>query len=447
MANMHIVQQHFGLRVFMGTSWSDCEILLHPNTKVIKPAYRDVISGRSTGALNGLDSVEMSASHYRLVGLGSTAGDVLPELVRRRCIANGHDFKVTLHYRTPRRYTTYMGTLVQPPGVFPLYYSTQYSTLGQRIDAKILQVSKNKYPQIERMGLAFRSHEAKMQASGKDQGFAAIMNVLVYHPVVALKVAFEGLKDKSELNGDDPTCVLMDCTNHVNYHVQKEDETPSYRVNFAPNMLGILPAFSKVICGSHRLPGPLFGQWSTGQGAMGVVLRPHVLMDVSKPLFPCISQCYSVFYFGRFHSIASFWLGIFQFQPTSVQLLGVLIYDILMRLLALTGLTYLFFDAHLYAHTPHQSPAQNFGVIEARWAWFSKQVDYNGDDAVFPCPFSEIPGVPECFSFAWMLQNASTAKVRMTLTLACILVATLYGYGPARETAADVITFLVSKMN
>jgi len=388
-----------------------------------------VISGRSVGALNGLDNIDISATHYRLIGMGSTTGDCLPELVRRRCIAHGHDFKVTLHYRTPRRYTSYMGTLVQPPGVFPLYYSTQYSTLGQRIDAKILSTSRNKYPEIENMGAAFRAHEAKMQVTGKAQGFTAIMNVLVYHPVVALKVSFQQSMDRAELEGD-TSAVVLDCTNHVNYHNQTEDEEPTYRVSFAPNMLGVLPAFWRVIFGNSRLPGPLFGQWSTAQGAMGQVLSPSKMMDVSMPVFPCIAQCNSVFYFAKFHGIASVFM-VFQFKPTSIQMLSVMLYELVMRLSAFTGFASLLFDSQSYAQTPHQSPEQNFGVIQARWIWYSKQVDFLGEDAEFPCPYSELPGVPRCYSYAWMQESQGAFKLRMALTSASLIAVALYYFNPA----------------
>jgi len=367
--------------------------------------------------VNGLDSINLSQDHFRLIGMGSTAGDVLVELIRRRCVEHGHLFKVTLHYRSPRRYTTYMGTLVQPPGVFPIYYSTQYSSLGQRIDAKILQESKNKYPEIEKIGAAYRANELKRQVKGGSEGFTAIMNVLVYHPVVALKVGFMQLVDKSELSND--SAALVDCTNGISYNIQTDDEKPTARVDFAPNMLALTPGFRTALTSNWRLPGPFFGQWSTAQGAMGQVLFPHVMMDVEKPVFPCIAQCNSVFYFARFHLISG-WFMVFQYLPTSVQLLGALLYEIIMRVGALTGFTYVFFFSHAYAHTPHQSPEQNFGVIEARWDWYSKQVSYTGDDARFPCPFSELPGVPKCYNFSWMIESQSALKARMTISLLCV---------------------------
>merc|ERR1719267_112610 len=86
--NMVIIQSHFGFRVYLSTSFDDVSPLLHPSTQVVKPHYRDIISGRGPGALNGLDSVDLSPSTFHIVGMSSTAADVVVELVLRRAKAH-----------------------------------------------------------------------------------------------------------------------------------------------------------------------------------------------------------------------------------------------------------------------------------------------------------------------------------------------------------------------
>lgn len=149
---------------------------------------------------------------------------------------------------------------------------------------------------------------------------------------------------------------------------------------------------------------------------MGMILAPNVNCDISSTVGGCIGQCYSVFYFAKYHLLPRLFL-VFQFYPTSIQMMSVLLYDILMRLLALTGFTLLLFDADAFRLIPHQTPRHNFGVIEARWAWFSEQTGYTGPDAHFPCPFVQLPQVPSCFDFSWILTSRSRLKIRMCVTL------------------------------
>lgn len=427
LANMQIVREHFGFRVYLGTHWKDVEPILHPNTQCVKPAYRDVLSGRSAGATNGVDNLDLSASRFNLVGMGSTAGDAMVELIRRRILAHGHTFQVILNYRTPRRYTTYMGTLVQPPGIFPFYSSTQFSSLGLLIDKKILEEATVKFPELDRMMKAYEIFEKDAQKRGAAQGFTAIMNVLTYHPMVAQKVYFNKISDRSDVEPHSPSAQLMDCSNHtINYSGMLAGDEPTYRVDFAPNMLGMIPTKKELFLGKRRLPGPLFGQWSTAQGAMGQVLGPSNKMDVSSNVNGCIAQCNSTFYFVRYHSIPKLFL-FFQYSPTSVQLLSAWLYDFTMFMLAVTGFTWIFFDIDAYSKVPHQSPEQNFGVIEGRWAWFSEETSYIGPDSKFPCPFSKLPGVPHWFSWSWIQQSRSKLILRMTLST-LVVVACLCTY-------------------
>jgi len=421
LANMYIVMEHFGLRVFLGTDWKDVEPLLHPTSHCVKPAYRDVISGRMAGAMNGVDALNLNAAMYHFVGMGSTVGDALVELVKRRVTSAGSNFKIKLHYRTPRRFTTYMGTLVQPPGVFPFYSSGPMSTLGLKIDQAILSNSKNKYPEMDRILHEYMKFEIQRQLRSESAPFSAIMNVLTYHPVVASKMIFNQIADKTDVT-ETETNTILDCTNAINYHFQSQDDVPTVRVDYAPNMLSSFPSRRQLFLGSVRTPGPLHGQWSTAQGAMGQILSPNAYCDVSSQVAGCVGQCYSVFYFAKFHLVPKFFL-VFQFYPTSVQFLSVLLYEMLMRVLALTGFTLIFFDADAYRLVPHQSAKNNFGVIEARWAWFSDQTGYRGDDAQFPCPFDNLPGISSCFDFTWMLASRTKLRFRMCATLVVLVLA------------------------
>jgi len=314
-----------------------------------------------------------------------------------------------------------MGTLVQPPGCFPFYSSTQFSTLPLRIDKAILAASSQRYTELERMMDLYKAYDAEMQKQSKSQAFTAIMNVLTYHPVVAKKISFNQIKDRHDVEVTSSAQVL-DCTNHVvNYFNILEGDEPTYRVDFAPNMLGAAPTRSALFCGKTRLPGPLFGQWSTALGAMGQVLQPHNQMDVSSNVTGCVAQCNSTYYFARYHAVPKLFVLLFQYSPTSVQLTSAYLFEFTMRLLAITGLTLVCFDHAEYCRIPHQSPEQNFGVIDERWAWYSTETKYDGPDAHFPCPFSKLPGVPTCFSFSWMKEARGKLRMRMAVFFALLV--------------------------
>merc|ERR1711908_165893 len=115
-----------------------------------------------------------------------------------------------------------------------------------------------------------------------------------------------------------------------------------HRVDYAPNMLTSWPSRRQLFCGIQRAPGPLHGQWSTAQGAMGQVIGRNPAMDRDSNVTGCLGQCYSVYYFARFHNVAKYFL-LFQYSPTSVQLLVAFMYEFVMRLLAISGFTLLFF--------------------------------------------------------------------------------------------------------
>jgi len=310
--------------------------------------------------------------------------------------------------------------------VFPFYASGPMSTLGLQIDQKVLERSHVKYPEIARLLSEFMTFDHRQQKTDAKVGLAAIMNVLVYHPGVAGRVKFNKIQDKSEVSVGGVE--ILDCTNAVNYHFQDEQDMASNRVEFAPNMLTSWPSRRQLFWGTQRPPGPLHGQWSTAQGAMGQVLGRHPGMDNSSNVTGCLGQCYSVFYFARFHLVSKYML-FFQYSPTSVQLFIAYAYEVIMRVMAITGFTYLFFNVDVFMDAPHQSPFQNFGVIQARWEWFSKEMKYAGPDKTFPVPFADLPGVSRVFDFHWIAASSLNLKLRMMLTFCVTCLAFAYSSG------------------
>jgi len=204
-------------------------------------------------------------------------------------------------------------------------------------------------------------------------------------------------------------------------------------------MLTSWPSRRQLFWGNQRPPGPLHGQWSTAQGAMGQVLGRHPGMDKDSNVTGCLGQCYSVFYFARFHLVAKYML-FFQYSPTSVQVLAAYMYEFFMRSLAITGFTYLFFNLDTFMDAPHQSPFQNFGVIQARWEWFSNELKYTGPDKAFPVQFADLPGVSRVFDFHWIATSRFNLQLRMVITMCVVCVAVAYSSGVTVSTAHQFIT-------
>jgi len=191
-------------------------------------------------------------------------------------------------------------------------------------------------------------------------------------------------------------------------------------VDFAPSMASqapVMSSISKLLCADWVMNGPLHGQWSTGLGVLGMVLKPDLWHDVTgTPVIGCQLQCYSVYYYAQFHTIANAFAHL-QYTPNVLQLMSALLYLCIMRILAFTGLTLLFFDSRAFRGGQHQSAEQNFSIIISRWHWFSENTQYVGAHAEFPCHFDELPGVPRHYSFDWMLRSRKALIIRMVTTL------------------------------
>jgi len=419
LSNMFIVQEHFGLRVYMATEYEQIRSLLHGSTRVVKPYYRDVISGRGAGATNGIEAVDLRAQTFHLVGMGSTTADVLVELCLRRVQAHGQDFNIVLQYRTPRRFSAYLGTVLQPPSVYPFYYASPLSTLGHRVDKFIitrLAKETGKYTEVLKYIDVYDQFEKVREASGRATAFAVGMNLLQLHPAVAQRLTFVQVKDKTEVQvqANEP---VIDCTNTTNYAFIPHETYPE--VDFAPNMNGAVPTLSKLVWGTQdtkRLPAPLMAQWSTAYGAIGHALYGHHEMDADASYLSCIAQCNGTWFFARYHSISRFFL-LFVRVPTLIQIVVAMLYDATMRLFAITGFTLLFFSSELYSASCHQTGEQSVAILAARWKWFGQKCQ---DDTPFPCTFEELPGVPNCFSYVWMARSKNRLLFRMILT-ACVL--------------------------
>jgi len=276
--------------------------------------------------------------------------------------------------------------------------------------------------------------ERERQRKGQTSAFALAMNLLQAHPAVVDKTYFCRIRDKSDVQPSTGEPVL-DCTNGIDYSNKAEDTPPE--VNFAPKLNGVVVAFRTVLCGGVRFMGAFQGQWGTGYAAMSHALCPTDEFDSTSTVAMCGAQCHSAFFFGRYHAVSKFFLN-FQFFPTSVQFAAAILFDCIMRLLALTGFTWLFFYAEFYSQNPHCSAEQSFNVIKNRWDWFSKDVNYASS---FPAQFDELPGVPVCFSYHWMQNSANTLRLRMLLTVSLLVGLFLYLTEYNRYTV-DLLSFL-----
>jgi len=278
-----------------------------------------------------------------------------------------------------------------------------------------LSKTTGKYSVLERYLETFYEFERKRAKEGKTAAFAVGMNLLQLHPAVVEKLTFHQVKDKSEAPSrtDEP---LVDCTNTTDYSFIPHKSFDE--VNFAPNMNGTIPPLRTMMLGTHgapRLPQPLMAQWSTAYGAIGHAISGQKEMDADAGYITCVAQCNGTYYFARYHSVARFFLNFIR-VPSIIQVVVALLYDITMRTLALTGLTWLFFSSELYSQSMHQTGEQSVAILAARWSWFGENSKYQ-HNIPFPASFEEMPGVPNCFSFVWMTRSRTKLRVRMSITI------------------------------
>jgi len=308
--------------------------------------------------------------------------------------------------------------------LYPFYYASPSSTLGHRVDKFLfprLHQQTGKYAEILRFIEEYDAWEEDRQRRGGTTSFALAMNLLQVHPAVAEKTFFCRIRDKSDVAApkDEP---VLDCTNGIDYSYKAED-TPA-EVNFAPKLNGVQHALKSVLCGHLRFMGAFQAQWGTAYAAMSHALYPRAEFDSTSNVIFCGAQCHSAFFFGRYHAVSTFFLR-FQFVPTSGQFVAAFCFDLVMRLLAWSGFTWLFFYYDLYSQNPHCSAEQSLDIVKDRWNWFGNEVDY---PSKFPAEFHELPGVPDCFSYEWMRKSVSVLRVRMLITTSLVMVLVYFTY-------------------
>jgi len=280
----------------------------------------------------------------------------------------------------------------------------------------------SQYQELKRIHDEYLVYRAEYMAGKQkrhSRSFAA--NMLCFHPVVASRLMFKYISDKSEVPafvGQDP---LVDCTNASNDWTLAPPETGK-EVSFSPQLHASAPG------GLFKLPrssGALHGQWSVAWASLSHVTSPNTGFDSRFPASGCLSQCHSVFYWATYHSVPQLFLGL-QYAPTVVQMFVALIYHIVMQVLAITGFTWLFFNDSLYTQRPQPTPRQSIEIVTGRWKWFSDQTSYSGAGSQFPLSYDDIPGVPRCFSFDWIYRSRNTLRFRMFFTVLLIVLLSTY---------------------
>jgi len=258
------------------------------------------------------------------------------------------------------------------------------------------------------------------------RSFAA--NMLCFHPVVASKLSFKYVNDKSDVPehaGADP---VIDCTNSSNWQLAEDED--GTEVSFSPQLHVSIPIGLFTL---PRLSGALHGQWSVAWAALAHVISPNQGFDSRFPASGCLGQCHSVFYWAQYHSVPRFFLSLgLQYAPSIVQVLVAITYSAVMNVLAITGFTWLFFDDVLYAQRPMATPRQSIEIVRGRWSWFTNETRYTGLGAEFPLSFHEVPSVPRCFSFDWMYRSRANLQFRMWFSVTISVIAYIwYFFGSA----------------
>jgi len=172
-------------------------------------------------------------------------------------------------------------------------------------------------------------------------------------------------------------------------------------------------------------------------GVLGLSIQPEKEIDVSYDhILGCQMQCYSYYYYARFHAVPRAF-AVFQNSHNLIQIVVGFLYGNIMRLLALTGFTLLFFNEESFKRGQHQSTENNFSVIIDRWEFYTNEVRYKGPHAVFPCELQDLPQVPSFYSFDWMVRNKDKLILRMVITM-LLVIACIQFAQPLVELVSDL---------
>merc|ERR1711988_821083 len=163
---------------------------------------------------------------------------------------------------------------------------------------------------------------------------------------------------------------------------------------------------------SFRLPMVFASPLSTAYGAMCHAMYPHNTMD-SRVCVPMGrvgvgGQNDSMHLFARYHLVARGFMN-FQHVPFIGQITAACVYDVLGRILAITGLTLLFFQTERYKTSMYTSSTAGFRLGKLRWEWYSSEVQRGG---LFPLTLAEMPTIPGAFSYEWLMSMYTSLFMR-----------------------------------
>jgi len=363
--------------------------------------------------MNGLDDVDMNHQRYLLIGGGSTTADVLVELCRRRS-KNPGEFEFVIHYRTPRAIVAYLASNCLPPGVFPAY---SFFLRNRKFDHTMFDRLQNQELKAYRKSF-FGKTDAPLLAAWKlisvasashvnqhgtlkgatSSGAARVMekpnhalmaHLLLTHPALGERLRFRQIQDRGDVqgNGGEP---ILDCTNSST--ALTYDELDGVDADFRPDLRYLLIR--------RCLPACLIGQMATALGTLGQHEAGRVgnaVLDGSDARIANLqnygsagSQWDSVFLFCRYHSVSWLFVRLFHRSTLVAQVVAMLSYDFTTRLLNISGVSLLFFNAAFFQSGLYLPGIRGREIAICRWEWYNKETR-------MLCPFP-VPEVKDFFA-------------------------------------------------
>lgn len=409
--NMLMIHKHFALCVYTGVEYAAvCDAI--KNGCIVHPLYRSVISGRSAMHYGGIENVNLSSTMFNMIGAGSTTADVLVELVRRRCKSQGDNFNVKINYRQPRPYTCYLSSNALPPGVFPIYYML---LSVRKFDNMMFAPIQN--PQLKSYRKLVAGGFIKWGGS-KATRFAGIGQLLTAHPAIAERLIFNQVRDKADVQKQDGE--LLDCTNDYPIDATPEEELLLKKASFCPDLT--------VNLNRGNLPAAMMAQMLTAGGAMAHAMYATTEDDArvmrSKNYSSGAAQFDTVRLYSRYHYIGHLFAQGFHRASILQQAVGMLIFDVLIRFLTLTGATILFFHKSWFVCHPYISGIKAREISFHRWNWLSSETGYGSPFPVSEKDFVHNCSIPRCFSYDFLVEKYNALCIR--LAVCCFVTVALY---------------------
>jgi len=198
-----------------------------------------------------------------------------------------------------------------------------------------------------------------------------------------------------------PPNTIVDCTNDYATAPDPSESELVQDAAFCPDL--------SVDLSRGNLPACVQGQMLTAGGAMAHALYATKWEDgrLMRPgsMSSSAGQFDGAILYARYHSVAQLFVTAFHRSSFATQMVAMFVYDLVIRILTLTGATVLFFHKSWYICHPYVAGTRGREIAIARWEWLNSETGVSSQFPVTDDDFKSKCSIPRCFSFDFYVER------------------------------------------